>query len=74
LRPDATGGLRSVTIEALALDLWRRREVQFPPFCRRMVPDGVDRASGAWAMMLKRAEELTFPTSNNSALEPVQGR
>ncbi len=31
-----------------ALAAWRRRELQFPPFVRRMTPDALDFATGAY--------------------------
>ena len=31
-----------------ALALWREREMGFPRFTRRMTPDAMDFASGAW--------------------------
>jgi len=31
-----------------ALEIWREREMQFEPRIRRMKPDEIDRASGAW--------------------------
>lgn len=42
-------------LEAMALELWRHREMTFPGFTRRMTPDALDRASGAWARMLEAA-------------------
>lgn len=38
-------------LEAMALAMWRAREEQFPRFTRHD-PDQIDRASGAWALML----------------------
>lgn len=45
-------------IEAMALQLWREREMHFPAYCRRMEPDDVDRTTDAWAGMLCRAERM----------------
>jgi hypothetical protein len=42
-------------IEERALELWREREMHFPPFTRRMTPDAMDKASGTWARMLDQA-------------------
>jgi hypothetical protein len=42
-------------IEARALELWRERELTFPPFARRMHPDAIDYATGAWAVLLDQA-------------------
>lgn len=42
-------------VEARALEMWRRRELTYPRFVRRMTPDALDRASGAWTRMLEAA-------------------
>lgn len=39
-------------VEAVALAIWREREATFPRFTRRMAPDEIDRASGAWAAVV----------------------
>ena len=38
-----------------ALRLWREREMQFPPRVRRMMPDDLDIATGAWAACIEAA-------------------
>lgn len=35
-----------------ALEFWRKRELTFPRLVRRMTPDDLDFASGAWAKAL----------------------
>lgn len=35
-------------VEIEALRIWRERELGFPAWVRRMRPDDLDRASGAW--------------------------
>lgn len=47
---------RQAEIEAEALRLWREREMTFPKFTRRMMPDDFDRESGAWATVLTQAK------------------
>jgi hypothetical protein len=47
--------------ETLALRLWRERELGFPPRTRRMAPDALDVASGAWALMVEEAERQIRP-------------
>lgn len=42
-------------IEQRALELWREREMDFPPRVRRMNPDALDMATGAWASCLAKA-------------------
>lgn len=42
-------------IETLALAMWREREMDFPPRVRRMNPDAIDRATGAWGLMVAAA-------------------
>lgn len=46
----------SEMVERVALAMWRKREESFPKFTRRMDPDGLDRSSGAWAVMLLQAQ------------------
>lgn len=45
----------SAEIEREALRLWREREMSLPAFVRRMRPDDLDMATGAWALMLDMA-------------------
>ncbi len=42
-------------IETLALAMWREREMDFPPRVRRMNPDAIDRATGAWQLVVAAA-------------------
>jgi hypothetical protein len=42
-------------VEKRALEIWQRREMDFPPRVRRMYPDELDRASGTWAIVLAEA-------------------
>lgn len=42
-------------IEKRALELWRQRELTFEPRVRRMNPDDLDRATGAWASCVFKA-------------------
>jgi hypothetical protein len=42
-------------IERRALELWREREMGLAPRVRRMSPDALDKASGAWASCIVRA-------------------
>lgn len=44
--------------ETLALELWRRREMTFPPGYRRMKPDAMDYATGAWHRVLAQADAM----------------
>ena len=44
-------------IEERALEMWQQREMDFPPRVRRMHPDALDMASGAWARCLLMAQE-----------------
>jgi hypothetical protein len=49
-------------IQAEALRLWREREMRFPSFTRRMAPDALDHASGAWTRLVEEtAERLRAP-------------
>ena len=44
-------------IEKRALEIWQERELAFfPPRVRRMKPDSIDYASGAWASVVERAK------------------
>lgn len=52
-------------IEREALRLWREREMGLPAFVRRMTPDDLDMATGAWAMML---DEATHSLAGGSAV------
>lgn len=47
----------SAAIHAEALRLWREREMRFPALTRRMSPDALDHASGAWALAVEEAAE-----------------
>jgi len=42
-------------VERRALRIWRDREMTFPPRIRRMTPDSLDRATGAWDIVLMLA-------------------
>jgi hypothetical protein len=42
-------------VVAKALEIWRERELQFPERVRRMKPDEIDYASGAWLSCLLSA-------------------
>lgn len=44
-------------IYAEALRLWREREMRFPAFVRRMTPDALDHAGGAWALAVEEADQ-----------------
>ena len=56
----------SEMIERVALAMWQRRELTNPGFTRRMTPDDIDRATGAWAGMVDLAhaaiEAMREPT------------
>jgi len=41
--------------EARALEIWREREMQLPERVRRMRPDELDYASGAWLSCILQA-------------------
>jgi hypothetical protein len=45
----------SEMVERVALAIWRAREENLPPRVRRLAPDDLDKASGAWAMTLEHA-------------------
>lgn len=46
-------------VEKRALEIWREREMTLPERTRRMSPDAIDKASGAWwACMIKAGLEL----------------
>jgi hypothetical protein len=38
-----------------ALELWQEREMEFPLRVRRMMPDRLDYANGAWDRVLQQA-------------------
>lgn len=57
-------------IEALALQMWRQRELQFPAYARRMTPDDIDRATGAWGAMLARAEAISRGRPRTASVIP----
>jgi len=40
-----------------ALRIWQEFEMQFAPRLRRMHPDAMDLATGAWGRCLREAEE-----------------
>jgi len=42
-------------VEREALRMWREREMALPARVRRVHPDDLDRASGAWDLMLAAA-------------------
>jgi len=44
-------------VETVALEIWRARELDFPPRVRRMKPDSFDMVSGAWARTLAMAKD-----------------
>jgi len=45
----------SEVVERLAFAIWQSRENTFPDRVRRMLPDNIDRASGAWATVMAQA-------------------
>lgn len=45
-------------IKREALRLWREREMLLPTFARRMKPDDLDEATGAWDRMLDLARRV----------------
>lgn len=46
-------------VDSRALEIWRARESEFPIRCRRMAPDDLDGASGAWTLcQIQAAREL----------------
>ncbi|ARO53960.1 hypothetical protein B2G69_07220 [Methylorubrum zatmanii] len=51
----------SANLQTEALRLWREREMRFPAFTRRMKPDALDHASGAWARAVEEAAERNRP-------------
>ncbi len=57
LAPLFAKGARLSQLEIRALSMWRDREMQYPAFVRRMQPDQMDGESGAWALMLDKAEK-----------------
>lgn len=44
-------------IDRRALEIWRKREMGFPKFTRRMTPDDLDHATGAWWRVVQQARE-----------------
>lgn len=42
-------------VKARALEIWREREAKFPERVRRMTPDEIDYATGAWLSCLLAA-------------------
>jgi hypothetical protein len=44
-------------IYARALVIWREREDGYPPRVRRMAPDDLDKASGAWGRVMQQAAQ-----------------
>ena len=58
--PNAVAGAhsakRQAAVDDRALELWREREMVFPERVRRMKPDDMDRASGAWAIIRNKAQ------------------
>jgi hypothetical protein len=58
--PDLFDGDREKLI-ALATDMWRLRESMFPERVRRMRPDAIDMATGAWGICLREAMRQTDP-------------
>lgn len=48
-------------LELKALEIWRKREMQFPKFTRRMTPDAFDMESGAWYLVMQEAAILSQP-------------
>jgi hypothetical protein len=43
-------------LEKRALELWRAREMRFPEQVRRMKPDALDMATGAWEHCVRQAQ------------------
>lgn len=46
---------QTTDLERLALKIWRDRQKGFPAFVRRMNPDALDYATGAWDRCLWEA-------------------
>lgn len=44
-------------LREIALRIWREREMRFPPRVRRLVPDDLDLALGAWAIVVEAAKK-----------------
>lgn len=42
-------------IEDIAIQLWKARETLFPERVRRLKPDAIDMATGAWETCVKEA-------------------
>jgi hypothetical protein len=61
-------------VEKLALELWREREMRFPAYARRMVPDDMDRATCAWEGMVQRAERMTMGGAVPQTVLKFEGR
>jgi hypothetical protein len=38
-----------------SMEIWRERELQFDPRCRRMKPDEIEKATGTWAACIVQA-------------------
>jgi len=59
----ALAGLANLTaseraaVEVRALAIWQEWETRWPPRLRRMVPDAMDRVTGAWARVVAQAME-----------------
>jgi hypothetical protein len=53
-----------------AIELWRKREMDFPPRVRRMSPDAIDMASGAWHLVLAAAA-LKIEAENGRLREAI---
>lgn len=68
--PNAKAGAHAAKLAQLvderALELWRERELSFPARSRRMHPNDLDRASGAWDLIRKRAfHDVLFANFND---------
>ncbi len=55
-------------VERVALAIWLKRESGLPARVRRLVPDDLDRTTGAWAHMLGLAEAAIL-----AMREPTEG-
>lgn len=57
---DAFDGDRDA-LAALATEMWRLRERLFPERVRRMQPDAIDMATGAWGICVREAMNQMDP-------------
>jgi hypothetical protein len=65
----------SEMVERVALAIWVAREANLPRFTRRLRPDDIDRASGAWSQCLAQAraaiEAMRYSDADEDALIKV---